>query len=284
LFPATWELSAYEGDFRKGLAALDDGERVRFRVYWWPGTAAAHVHAAVRRYHRLVNQAANARIPLVELEDSQVPVELSPAPVSKVYALGDTGGPPVRAWASGRTGRVLVAETTPLAHKEPRDTAWQALASVSDTPREDDRLWAAYGFAFSLPSAYTLVSASLQPGRFRYVFSAGGRARLRIERWGMASQVLGQLPFGQWPGELMKSARLRPVGGLKVEPCEVAGFEGFRFGGTGREPGVQGWFRALLPVEGVLWHDPAQNRVIAWMSWGCDAGEAERLARARQGV
>ena len=255
--PADWELSAYDGDSRSGYARLDDGIQVRLHVQWnRERRPVDSLEPALEHYRKGLARKLNHQVEFNALAPDFLPATES----RRVAAYSWTGKHSVVGVASfcPECHRVTFAEVFARGGKDEAKLARDILATLTDHGTNNETLWSVYGFAFRMPAPYTLGHPVLLPGRLQFPFQADSRRWIRVERWTLASPSLEALQMEAWPQELLRAARLQPVGGLVTRADTVNGLQACAF-----ETRVSRGLLRKTDVRGLVWKNPGERKVFA---------------------
>jgi hypothetical protein len=282
--PREWELASFDGDEANGTASLDDGTRMRLRVRWSAGRdRTPRVEAAVARYRRSLAKASRKRVAFETLDVGFLPPSFRRDKTTVPFRWEDDFAAYGMAWHCQTCRRTALVEVTVPSAVEDRKQARKILTSAV-CHRDDGRsLWAAYGFAFLAPESYNLVKPDLRPGRLTFPFQGAKKGRwLRVERWGMASQLLRNAPIERWPEEVTAALPGGRPETCEHQPAEVSGCVGLRFSAAPLKRGWPGFLGRAPRTEGLVWYNPDSDKMVAVTAAGHDAALVDEVADSVQ--
>lgn len=268
--PRHWELHRFYGNRASGYCALDDGSRLRLQLRWEKAVGPrGDVDAALHRYGKGLSRTVRGgqgEFSLFPL----APKALNPDSTASGFHWKAEDERLGVAWHSASRRRMVFVEVLFPEEDAHEAAAQRILESVRETSPGGWDLWNAYGFAFCVPETYTLDASDLVPGRLRYLFRAGRRSWLRIERWAAASVWGRNLQLPDWPCELLKLAGRTASGAVDRLDEVVHGHAACRFAANVS----RGILRSPETVLGLVWASPEDDKVFAVWGSGASATDA----------
>jgi hypothetical protein len=263
--PSEWKLGAVGGDGKSGYLRVDDERMPRLQVKWTAGRI--NLERKREEYAKRLETGKRRRPSGIVVDREARVLSARSKPKKDLASFAWRGGQcgVGMLWNCETCGRGLIAQVSWLQEENLHELAREVLTSLDDHGEGGWRTWALDGLAFLAPDGYELGKWKWLTGYLEFNFLQG-RRRLKVARWGMVPQLLGQASLTEW---YRAENRKRTEVGYQLKEAEPRGHEGIAVWGKLRGAGhvARAVGRRIIRRRpenqflGAAWHCPESNRL-----------------------